>query len=79
LGSETIPHYCECPISVSTDNKYFATGSTKGEVYIFKLEDGSLEQTLDNKSKAITALKWRPFNSQIYVGDFSGVLSIWGV
>lgn len=74
-----IPHYCESGISASTDNKYFTVGSTKGQVYIFDLEKGVLEHTIDNKSKAITTIQWRPYHSQIYVGDASGLISIWGV
>lgn len=79
LDSKVIPYYCECPVSLSTDNKYFATGSTKGEIYVFNTENGELETTIDNKSKGITALEWRPYHSQIYVGDISGILSVWGV
>ena len=64
---------------MSPDKKYFAVGSTKGTIYIVDLMEGNLEGTLNNKNAAINGLCWRPFNSQIYVGDSSGYLTIWGV
>jgi hypothetical protein len=79
ITSNKIPQYCESSIALSPDKKYFAVGSTKGTIYIVNLNEGSVESTLNNKNAAINGLCWRPFNSQIYVGDSSGYLSIWGV
>ncbi len=79
LDSSVIPHYCECNLSLTTDKKYFATGSTKGEVYIFDSDTGKLEERIDNKSKSITSLAWRPYHSQLYVGDSTGFITVWGI
>ena len=79
ITSNKIPQYCESSIALSPDKKYFAVGSTKGTIYIVNLNEGSVESTLNNKNAAINGLCWRPFNSQIYVGDSSGYLSTWGV
>ena len=79
INSSKIPQYCESSIAVSPDNKYFAVGSTKGNIYIVNLNEGTVESTINNKgSAAINGLCWRPFNSQIYVGDSNGYLTIWG-
>ena len=79
LNSSKIPQYCESSIAVSPDKKYCAIGSTKGSIYIINLNDGSIESTINNKGNAaIKGLCWRPFNSQIYVGDSTGYLTIWG-
>jgi WD40 repeat protein len=42
LNDENIPHYCESNLSVSTDKKYFAIGSNKGEIYVFNLATGKV-------------------------------------
>ena len=79
LTSSKIPQYCESSIAVSPDKKYCAIGSTKGSIYIINLTDGNVESTINNKGNgAIKGLCWRPFNSQIYVGDSMGYLTIWG-
>jgi len=37
-----------------------------------------MEDKIDNKSVgSITAIQWRPYHSQLYVGDSNGGLSIW--
>ena len=78
INENNIPQYCESQISVSTDKKYFAVGSNKGSIYIFKLIEGELQKTIDNKSNnPILSLAWRPFHSQLYVGDNAGYLTIW--
>jgi hypothetical protein len=79
INDSKIPQYCESSIAVSPDNKYFAVGSTKGTIYIVNLNDGTIDSTIGNKGgAAISGLCWRPFNSQIYVGDSNGYLTIWG-
>ena len=79
LTSSKIPQYCESSIAVSPDKKYCAIGSTKGSISIINLTDGNVESTINNKGNgAIKGLCWRPFNSQIYVGDSMGYLTIWG-
>ena len=79
VSDKTLPQYCESSISVSSDKKYFAVGSTKGTIYICNLKDGTIEDTIELKgSKNILALRWRPFHSQLYVGDAAGFLTILG-
>ena len=79
INESKIPQYCESSIAISPDKKYFAVGSTKGTIYIVNLNDGTVESTINNKASApILGLCWRPYNSQIYVGDSQGYLSIWG-
>ena len=80
INSSKIPQYCESSIGVSPDKKYFAVGSTKGTIYVVNLNEGTVDSTINNKGSAtaISGLCWRPFNSQIYVGDSSGYLTIWG-
>ena len=78
VNDSKIPQFCESQISVSTDKKYFAVGSTKGNIYVINLLDGSLQKTINNKStNPILSLAWRPFHSQLYVGDNAGYLTIW--
>ena len=79
ITNNKIPQYCESSIAISPDNKYFAVGSTKGTIYIVNLLEATVQDTINNKgSSPINSLSWRPFNSQIYVGDSSGYLTIWG-
>lgn len=79
LNSNSIPHYCEANISLTTDKRFFATGSTRGDIFIFDVDTGKLEEKLDNKSKCITSIQWRPFHSQLYVGDVTGIITVWGI
>ena len=79
INDSKIPQYCESSIAVSPDKKYFAVGSTKGNIYIVNLNNGNVDSVINNKgTDAISGLCWRPFNSQIYVGDSGGFLTIWG-
>ena len=54
VNDSKIPQFCESQISVSTDKKYFAVGSTKGNIYVINLLDGSLQKTL-----SFTIICWR--------------------
>lgn len=79
VGEKTLSQYCESSISVSSDKKYFAIGSTKGQIYVCNFLDGTLADTIDNRNngKRIWSVRWRPTLSQIYVGDEAG-LTVWG-
>ena len=78
IAEDILSHYCESSLSVSTDKKFLTVGSTKGEIYVFSLATGELVEKNENKSSAsITALSWRPYHSQLFVGDANGVLTIW--
>lgn len=79
LNEENLSQYCESSISVSSDKKYFSVGSVKGQVFVFNLQTGKLEDNIDNKTPgSILAVEWRPYHSQMYVADSLGFLSIWG-
>jgi hypothetical protein len=66
INNSKIPQYCESSIAVSPDKKYFAVGSTKGNIYIVNMNDGNVESVINNRgTAAINGLCWRPFNSQI--------------
>ena len=79
LNDEVIPQYCESNISISSDKKLAAIGSVKGQIYIINLQQGKIVETIDNKSTgSINAIQWRPYHSQLYVGDSLGFLSVWG-
>jgi WD40 repeat protein len=78
IAEDKLSNYCESSLSISTDKKYFSVGSTKGEIYVFSLATGELVEKYDNKSSAsITAICWRPYHSQMYVGDANGVVTVW--
>ena len=95
LGNEVIKNCFESNISISTDKKYFAVGSVKGEIFIFNVKTGQViyifcimlfiiikfVEKIENKSGAsisITSVQWRPYNSQLYVCDNLGFLTVWG-
>jgi hypothetical protein len=42
VNDEVLPHYCESSISVSSDKKYIAVGSNKGEIYILNRATGKV-------------------------------------
>jgi WD40 repeat protein len=78
IAEDKLSNYCESSISISTDKKYFSVGSTKGEIYVFSLATGELVDKYDNKSSAsITSISWRPYHSQMFVGDANGVVTVW--
>lgn len=79
VSDKTLDQYCGSTISVSSDKKYFAVGSHKGNIYICNLKDGTVEDSIFNKTTgSILSLAWKPFQSQLYVGDSNGYLTIWG-
>jgi WD40 repeat protein len=78
VGDDKFANYCESSLSISSDKKYFSIGSSKGEIYTFNVQNGELVEKFDNKSPAsITSLCWRPYHSQLYVGDANGIISVW--
>lgn len=79
ITDKVFSQYCESTISLSSDQRYLAIGSVKGTVYVFNVRDGSLAAQFDNKTNStILSVQWRPNCSQLYIGDASGNLSIWG-
>ena len=78
IDNTVLNELCKSNISISHDWKYFSVGSEKGNIFVFNLIDGNIIHTIENTIKnPITTIKWRPFHSQIYVGDNLGNLSIW--
>lgn len=76
-----IKDFSRSPISVSSNKKYFVMGNNNGIIYIMNLNEGTINSIIDN-SKGIGAIKaiyWKPYSSEIYVGDSDGNLTIWGV
>ena len=79
LTDKNLEQYCGSTISVSSDKKYFAVGSHKGYIYICNMNDGSVETSIFNKTTGIIlSVAWRPYQSQLYVGDSNGYLTVWG-
>lgn len=68
-------------ISVSSNKKYFVVGNNSGYIYIMNLNEGTINSNIDNSKGVgvVKAIYWKPFKSEIYVGDNDGNLSIWGV
>jgi hypothetical protein len=42
LSDNEIPQYCESSISLSSDKKYIAVGSTKGQIYVINRIQGNV-------------------------------------
>lgn len=79
VTDKTLPQYCGSTISVSSDKKYFAVGSHKGYIYVCNMADGTVEDSIFNKTMgSILSVAWKPFQSQLYVGDSTGYLTVWG-
>ena len=81
IDDNIIKDFSRSPISVSSNKKYFVMGNNNGIIYIMNLNEGTINSIIDN-SKGIGAIKaiyWKPYSSEIYVGDSDGNLTIWGV
>lgn len=44
LSDNVIPQYCESSISLSSDKKYIAIGSTKGQIYVINTQLGEVSR-----------------------------------
>ena len=42
INEGTLPNYCDSNISLSSDKKYFAVGSNKGNIYIINTQTGKV-------------------------------------
>jgi len=42
IDDHILPNYCDSNITISTDRKFFAIGSTKGDIFIFNLASGEV-------------------------------------
>lgn len=78
VTDKTVKQYCGSSISVSSDKKYFTVGSHNGYIYVLNLNDGSIKDTIFNKTNSsILCVAWKPFQSQLFVGDSNGYLTVW--
>ena len=80
INEEKINDICESNIAISPDKNHFAVGSKEGNVYIFNLNKGELENTINNNNGRgeVKSICWSEYNNHIYVGDSNGFISIWG-
>ena len=43
ISDNVLPQYCESSLSLSSDKKYIAVGSTKGQIYIINTQTGKVK------------------------------------
>ena len=80
INDEKIKDICESNIAISPDKNHFAVGSKEGNVYIFNINKGELENTINNNNGRgeVKSIFWNSLNYNIYIGDSNGFISIWG-
>ena len=80
IDDNIIKDFSRSSISVSSNKKYFVVGSNNGIIYIMNLNEGTINSNIDNNKGigTIKAIYWKPYSSDIYVGDSDGNLIIWG-
>jgi len=80
INEDKINDICESNIAISPDKNHFAVGSKEGNVYIFNINKGEIENTINNNNGRgeVKSICWSEFNNHIYVGDSNGFISIWG-
>lgn len=77
LDENNIPQFCESNISVSSDKKYFAIGSTKGTIYVFNLMSGKVSYFIFLDHNFLFSLKIQLIiNLLLTLLQFSGDLTI---
>ena len=42
ISDNVLPQYCDSSLSLSSDKKYIAVGSTKGQMYIINTQTGKV-------------------------------------
>ena len=79
INDEKIKDICESNIAISPDKNHFAVGSKEGNVYIFNINKGELENTINNNNGRgeVKSIFWNSLNYNIYIGDSNGFISIW--
>ena len=80
INEDKINEICESNIALSPDKNYFAIGSKEGYVYIININNGEIEETINNNNGRgeVTSINWNNNNHHIYIGDSKGFISIWG-
>ena len=81
VDKKIISECCQSSIALSPDENQFAVGANNGMIYIININNGTINSTINNNkgTGSVTALFWKRYKSQIYVGDSNGFLSIWGI
>jgi len=80
INEDKINEICESNIALSPDKNFFTIGSKEGYVYIININNGEIEETINNNNGRgeVTSIKWNNNNHHIYIGDSKGFISIWG-
>jgi WD40 repeat protein len=80
IDDNIIKDFSRSTISVSSNKKYFVVGINNGIIYIMNLKEGTINSNIDNNKGigTIKAIYWKPYRSEIYIGDSDGNLTIWG-
>jgi WD40 repeat protein len=60
--------------SISPDGKYYAAGSTNGDVNIFELEKGEIVQSYKKYHSYIHSVTWSPEGNIVFVGFIDGTI-----
>lgn len=66
--------YC---IQISNNAQFFAMGSERGEIWIFKLSDFEFIGKSIGHSKQINSLKWSPDDKQIISVSADSSICVW--
>ena len=64
INSSKIPQYCESSLAISPDKKYFAVGSTKGNIYIKEFK-----KSIEINIKTISLKEDKNIRIDFYAGD----------
>jgi len=80
INEDKINEICESNIALSPDKNHFAIGSKEGYVYMININNGEIEETINNNNGRgeVTSINWNNNNQHIYIGDSKGFISIWG-
>lgn len=64
-------------ISLSYDGKHFATAGKRGQIRVWKSEDGSLVRTLGRAGQALSGIDFSPADDRLLTASTEGVLRVW--
>ena len=80
INEDIINDINESNIAISPDKNHFAIGSREGYVFVININNGEIEETLNNNNGRgeVTSIYWNRANHHMYIGDSKGFLSIWG-
>lgn len=64
-------------IDISSNGKYIAGFNTRGDVILWDPDSGSEEFRLPTEMKEITAIRFKPDENKIAIGDVTGKVEVW--